>query len=122
MLEILVGFGVAGLQPIPVIILAQALNGILLPLVAVFLVLAVNDRSLMGDEGLSTPLHTVFMGAVVAVTLVLGLSNLSRAAVRATGLPALPESWLIVGSALVAAAIAVPVVRSIRRARRFSDE
>ncbi|MCB1055582.1 MAG: divalent metal cation transporter, partial [Acidobacteria bacterium] len=48
-------FGLSGLRPIPVIVLAQALNGLLLPLVAVFLLLAVNDRRLMRSEGLNGP-------------------------------------------------------------------
>jgi manganese transport protein len=46
-----VGFGVAGVRPIPAILLAQALNGVLLPFAAVFLLLVVNDRALMGERG-----------------------------------------------------------------------
>lgn len=110
-------FGLAGLQPIPVIILAQALNGLLLPVVAVFLLLVCNDRELVGIRGLSTLPHTLAMALVVAVTLVLGLSNLSRAIVRTASLPPLPESWILIGSALLAAVIAVPVVRAVRQAR-----
>ncbi|MGD8440675.1 MAG: Nramp family divalent metal transporter, partial [Holophagae bacterium] len=44
-----VAFGVAEVQPIPAIILAQAFNGLLLPLIAVFLWLTMNDRDLLGD-------------------------------------------------------------------------
>lgn len=35
-------FGLTGVQPVPAIILAQALNGILLPLIAVFLFIVIN--------------------------------------------------------------------------------
>jgi len=48
-----VGFGLAGVRPIPAIVLAQAANGMLLPLVAVFLFLAVNDVRLMGPRQLN---------------------------------------------------------------------
>ncbi|HMB53664.1 MAG TPA: divalent metal cation transporter, partial [Thermoanaerobaculia bacterium] len=43
-------FGLSGVRPVPVILVAQALNGVLLPWVAVFLLLAVNDRGLMGER------------------------------------------------------------------------
>jgi len=39
--------GISGLKPIHVIILAQAVNGFVLPFVAVFLLLVVNDKELM---------------------------------------------------------------------------
>jgi len=80
-----VGFGVSGIQPIPAIILAQALNGILLPLVAVFLFLAVNDRDLMAGQGNRLPANLV-MGAVVWVSLLLGTSALWRAVARVAGI------------------------------------
>lgn len=66
-------FGVADVRPIPVIILAQAFNGLILPLVAVFLWIAMNDRDLLGDEGVNSRLQNLVMGAVVLVCVVLGL-------------------------------------------------
>ena len=82
-----VAFGVADVRPIPIIILAQALNGILLPFVAVFLFLIVNDRQLMGKSGLNAPVANVLMGAVVMVTIVLGVNGLIRAAAAAFNFP-----------------------------------
>jgi Mn2+/Fe2+ NRAMP family transporter len=75
-----VGFGVAGLKPIPVIILAQAFNGLLLPLVAVFLWVAINDRRLLGDDGANGPIQNTVMGVVVGVCVVLGIRGLIAAA------------------------------------------
>jgi Mn2+/Fe2+ NRAMP family transporter len=75
-----VGFGIAGVQPIPVIILAQAFNGLLLPLAAVFLWLTMNDRRLLGDRGVNTRLQNLLMGAIVAACVVLGLRGLAAAA------------------------------------------
>jgi Mn2+/Fe2+ NRAMP family transporter len=71
----IVGVGVAlaliGLRPVPAILFAQAANGILLPAVAIFLLLAANDSRLMGDNanGLGSNL---IGGAVVLVALLLG--------------------------------------------------
>ncbi len=42
-------FGITDVRPVPVIILAQAFNGLLLPLVAVFLWMTMNDRQLLGE-------------------------------------------------------------------------
>ena len=85
------GFGLSGIRPVPVILLAQALNGVLLPVAALFLLLAVNDRRLVGVRGLNGPLSNTAMAAVVFVTLVLGLTQLARASEAAFGWPALDE-------------------------------
>jgi Mn2+/Fe2+ NRAMP family transporter len=71
-------FGIADVRPIPVIILAQAFNGLLLPLVAVFLWMAMNDRDLLG-KGVNSRLQNVVMGIVVLVCVVLGLRGLIAA-------------------------------------------
>jgi Mn2+/Fe2+ NRAMP family transporter len=65
-------FGIADVRPIPVIILAQAFNGLILPLVAVFLWLAMNDRKLLGVEGVNSKWQNLVMGTVVVVCAVLG--------------------------------------------------
>ena len=80
-----VGFGLAGVRPIPAIILAQALNGVVLPFAAVFLLVIVNDRGLMGDAGINGPATNAVTAAVVAVTLVLGVSGVLRATATALG-------------------------------------
>lgn len=71
-------FGVTGIKPIPVIIFAQALNGVLLPVVAVFLLVTVNDRDLLGDER-NGPLANAVLGVVVLLTILLGLRSLTGA-------------------------------------------
>ncbi|CAN5817382.1 Nramp family divalent metal transporter [soil metagenome] len=113
-----VGFGLAGVRPIPAIILAQALNGILLPFAAVFLLLVVNDRALMGERGLNGAFSNAVMGLVVAVTVVLGASNVLRAAATAAGLPTPGERLLLGVAAGVAAALAIPVALGVARRRR----
>ena len=99
-------FGLLDIKPIPVIILAQALNGILLPLVAVFLLLIVNDRSLMGEEGANNQMTNIAMLLVVMITLVLGMSGILRAAAAAWGLTA-PSAAVIMG---VAGIFSLPVL------------
>lgn len=82
------GFGVADVRPIPVIILAQAFNGLLLPLVAVFLWMTMNDRELLGDEGVNSVVQNLVMGVVVIVCVGLGLRGL---------IAAVGSAWKILG-------------------------
>lgn len=65
-------FGLLNVTPIPVIVAVQAINGILLPFVTVFLFIAVNNRTLLGDTYCNSLWQNVAMGVVVLVTAVLG--------------------------------------------------
>lgn len=110
-------FGLTGAAAVPVILLAQAFNGVLLPWVAVFLLLAVNDRRLMGERGLNGPLSNTLMALVVGVTLLLGTRNVLRAAASALGMEAPGEGLLLTVTGLLVVALAVPVARGVVRGR-----
>jgi len=69
-------FGLSGVKPIPAIIAAQAINGLLLPVVAVFLLIAVNDRNLLPKKYRNSMAWNVAMGLVVLAVAALGLYNL----------------------------------------------
>jgi Mn2+/Fe2+ NRAMP family transporter len=117
-LSVGVGFGLAGAPPVPVILLAQAFNGLLLPLVAVFLFLAVNDRPRMGSRALNGRLANVLTSVVVAVSVVLGVNALARAAARALDAGPPPERLVLGIALLVLVLLAVPLGIGLRRARR----
>ncbi|GAB4028119.1 NRAMP family divalent metal transporter [Spirosoma koreense] len=68
-------FGLLNVTPIPVIVAVQAINGILLPFVTVFLFAAVNNRRLLGDTYRNSLSQNLAMGTVVVVTAILGLWN-----------------------------------------------
>ncbi len=82
--------GMLGLKPIPVIILAQALNGLILPFISIFLVFVVNNPKIMGHDSLNGTFSNLLMLAIVWVTIVLGIMNLSNALTRV--FPALGNS------------------------------
>lgn len=71
-------FGMLHVRPIPVIIMAQALNGLLLPFMTTFLLFAANDKSLLGEyaNGWKANLFTLL---IVGVTTMLGLHNIRLA-------------------------------------------
>jgi manganese transport protein len=64
-------FAATGIRPVEAILFAQAANGILLPCIAAFLLLAVNDRRWMGTHG-NGLVSNVLGAAVFLVTVVLG--------------------------------------------------
>ena len=65
-------FGVTGVKPIPVIILAQAANALVLPFVAVFLWAVTADRELVGDQAQGR-VGRWFLGLVVLLAVALGM-------------------------------------------------
>ena len=67
-----------GYKPISLILVAQVANGILLPIVAVFLLVAMNRRSLLGDR-VNGPVANVLGGLVILITVGLGLRLVLRA-------------------------------------------
>ncbi len=106
-------FGLADFQPVPVILLAQALNGTLLPVAAVFLFVVMNDRRLLGDavNRLGANLITA---AVVAVTVVLGVRGVLAAARSASGWEALGrESVVLTVGVVIAIVVLVLALRAI---------
>jgi len=73
------GIALAGFNPLSVILAAQVANGILLPAVATFLLIAMNRRSLLGDA-VNTPLQNLLGGGVLLITFGLGARLVLRAA------------------------------------------
>ena len=73
------GFGLSEIKPVPAIILAQAINGALLPIVAAFLILAVNDRSVLPEKHLNSTFLNILMLIIVGITGFLGMNNFLKA-------------------------------------------
>ncbi|WP_320046660.1 Nramp family divalent metal transporter [uncultured Ilyobacter sp.] len=76
---ILIGiiFSAIGLKPLSAIIFAQAANGILLPVIAIFLLYAMNNKKRLGKY-VNSPLTNILGGIVVLVACGLGLRGILR--------------------------------------------
>ncbi|HKK75908.1 MAG TPA: divalent metal cation transporter [Saprospiraceae bacterium] len=72
-------FGLLEVKPIPAIILAQAINGALLPLVAIFLFLIANDKKIIGHQFTNGWLSNVLTLLIVGLSCFLGLNNVVKA-------------------------------------------
>ena len=95
------GFGLADVKPVPMIILAQALNGFLLPVVGVFLFVVVNDSTLMRgrENGVAANLA---MAVVVAICTALGARGALGATAAVFDRPAWTEPAVVAGVSAVA--------------------
>ncbi len=112
-----IAFGLSGVKPIPAILIAQALNGVLLPFAGLVLLMMLNDRQLMGAAGMNRGAANLALGTVVGLTLLLGLSRAVGPLIAVLGISR-PDPLFVLGlTLLLAAGCAVPVVRSIRRRR-----
>ncbi|WP_234572870.1 NRAMP family divalent metal transporter [Rhodohalobacter sp. 614A] len=110
-------FGILQVQPIPAIILAQALNGIVLPLIAIFLFLMVNNAKLLGKQINSKPYNWA-MGIVVFITLVIGVTNVLKAISRLFYPDLVNEGLTLVLSIAIAILIIWPLIKMIKRLRK----
>lgn len=110
-------FGLMGLKPIPAIILAQALNGIVLPFATITLMIVVNDTGLMGKDGCNHWFSNTIMSIVVIVTILLGVINVVKAVVNTFHLEMPGEGALLIISGIVILIIAVPLYRGVRKRR-----
>lgn len=110
-------FGVLQVQPIPAIILAQALNGIILPLVCIVLLIMVNDASLLDRETINSTAYNLLMGLIVFLTLIIGLTNVAKALSRIFDPSLVNRNWIVIASLVISLIISIPVIRKIRSYR-----
>lgn len=68
-------FSVLGSSPVEAIVFAQVANGVLLPVLAVFLIYVMNDRAILG-EYVNTTRQNVLGGLVTLVVIWLGIRTL----------------------------------------------
>ncbi|MFN3214233.1 MAG: Nramp family divalent metal transporter [Henriciella sp.] len=78
---VVVGAGISllGIRPVSLILIAQYANGLLLPIIAAFLLYIMNRKDLLGVQT-NTLAANLAGGAIVLITLGLGLRSILRAA------------------------------------------
>jgi len=70
-------FATIGLKPIEAIVFAQAANGILLPIIAIYLLWVMNSKRVMGNS-INNRLSNILGIIVVIIALLLGLKSLMQ--------------------------------------------
>lgn len=110
-----VAFGSADVRPIPAILLAQALNGVLLPFAAIFLLLVVHDPNVVGASARPSRGFSALLVLVVGVAILLGVDGVLKAGASALGAAAPAAGVSLAAAGAVAAALALPVARALKR-------
>jgi Mn2+/Fe2+ NRAMP family transporter len=75
--------GISGARPIPVILIVQALNGLILPLLVTFLILVINDKKLIPVEFRHGPLYNILLLIVLGAVTLISLNNVDKALISA---------------------------------------
>ena len=92
-------FAIIDIRPIPAIIFAQALNGIILPLVSFILVYLVHDQNLTGRK--NNYWNSVLLGITLIITVIIGLHNLVSAMTNLMDKPVTRPEWTFVFYAIL---------------------
>ncbi|WP_346859574.1 Nramp family divalent metal transporter [uncultured Draconibacterium sp.] len=103
-----IGFAIGNVKPIPAIILAQALNGFLLPFVSIFLFMVINNPKITGNQ--SNPLLlNILMIVVIFTTLILGLNSATKAIYSVFAPNTSPVNTIIISITIVSLLISTGV-------------
>lgn len=111
-------FGIAQIQPVPAIILAQALNGLILPIVSIFLLLMMNNSQLLDQLHINTQWYNILMGIIVFVTMIIGLTNVAKALTQVVDASLVNEQYIFYASIALSVLISWPVIRTIKSYRK----
>lgn len=122
MFVLLVGliFGISGIKPVPVIILAQAANGFILPLLTYVLWVVVNSRTLM-IEHINNRFLNLLMGITMVITCLLGFINVSKAVYTALGIDFQLGTGLLLFLGFAVLMIMLFAVSKVVRTRQVSN-
>jgi Mn2+/Fe2+ NRAMP family transporter len=107
---LLTGFliGISGVKPIPVILLVQALNGLVLPLLTGFLIVLINRADLLPQEYRPSALYNALLLFIFASVLVMGLHSLDKSISAWMGIS--PGHFTVMAVITVSATVALWVV------------
>lgn len=71
-------FGISGVKPIPVILAVQAINGLVLPLLTLYLILIANDSTIVPSAERPGIAYNVVLLVVLTTVLLIGLNNIDK--------------------------------------------
>lgn len=111
-------FGFIQVEPIPAIILAQALNGLILPFISIFIIFVVNDKKLMGKDNLNGWLSNIFLSIIVWVTMILGFTHIMNAISKALNISTYAKYHSIEIVGVISLLLSLTIVYKIYKHRK----
>lgn len=110
-------FGLLDFQPVAVIILAQALNGIILPVIAVLLFLLINNPGILKPKQQNKPFYNFVTAVVVYLCVLIGLTNLIRASFRVIQTEWISPGAILLISFLIFSVFLIPIIRKFLQSK-----
>lgn len=111
------GFGISGVKPIPVILAVQAMNGFVLPLLAYFLIMMVNDRQLVKPAHQHALWYNGILLLIFGTTALIGINNIDKAISDFFLLKAHPQ--LVIATTLVVLIVVIIQLLKSRKQQRI---
>lgn len=71
-------FGISGVKPIPVILAVQALNGLILPIITIYLIFIVNDDQLIAREHRHAAPYNIILLVILACVSLIGMASIDK--------------------------------------------
>ncbi len=71
-------FGISGVKPIPVILMVQALNGLVLPLLTAFLILLINDPAIIPPSNRHSKYYNIILLLIFGAVVLMGLHSIDK--------------------------------------------
>jgi Mn2+/Fe2+ NRAMP family transporter len=71
-------FGISEVKPIPVILAVQALNGLILPLITMYLIVIVNDENIVPKQQAHDSRYNIVLMVILLAVLLIGVSNIDK--------------------------------------------
>ncbi len=114
------GFGFAEVEPISAIIIAQALNGLILPFISIFLIYVINDPVLMGKGKTNGWFSNILLGIIMWITMILGAISIAESISSGLGieLPDGNDLILIISSVSLVISIGIFFMVSVYKRKR----
>jgi len=94
-------FGISGVKPIPVILAVQALNGLILPLITMYLIIIVNDNDIVPHKQQHGSRYNIVLMVILLAVLVIGISNIDKSMSAGLDLDESSHPLVVLGSTLL---------------------
>lgn len=114
-------FGFMQIKPVPAILIAQAFNGLILPLITVFLIYVVNNPNLMGKANVNSVISNVFLSFILWVTLILGTNQIVSSFMDALNIEISDPKTIIIPIIIITFIIAAGIIFFIYRAKALKN-
>lgn len=90
-------FGISGVRPIPVILAVQALNGLILPLITMYLIIIVNDEQIVPRQQQHDSRYNIVLMVILLAVSLIGISNIDKSVSVTLALQSASHPLIVLG-------------------------